>query len=93
MKGVVAVRVVVTGQGRVGLPLAVRAAEVGHRVVGYDPDEHRIKRLTVGESTSRTSPTARLRPLLASGAYRPSADPADVEDFDMAVITILSPVA
>lgn len=27
---------VVVGQGYVGLPLAVRAAKVGHRVVGYD---------------------------------------------------------
>ncbi|MET9614281.1 nucleotide sugar dehydrogenase [Kitasatospora indigofera] len=85
-------RVVVTGQGRVGLPLAVRAAEVGHRVVGYDPDEHRIKRLTVGESHVEDVPAARLRPLLASGAYRPSADPADVEDFDMAVITVPAPL-
>jgi hypothetical protein len=32
--------VVVAGQGYVGWPLAVRAAEVGHRVVGYDGDLH-----------------------------------------------------
>ena len=43
-------RVVIAGQGYVGLPLAVRAAEVGHSVVGYDVDERRIKRLAVGES-------------------------------------------
>ena len=29
-------RVVVIGQGYVGLPLAMRAVEVGHRVTGYD---------------------------------------------------------
>ena len=29
-------RVVVVGQGYVGLPLAVRAVEVGHDVVGFD---------------------------------------------------------
>jgi nucleoside-diphosphate-sugar epimerase len=35
--------VVIAGQGYVGLPLAVRAAEVGHRVIGYDvdTDQHR----------------------------------------------------
>ncbi|OKI22257.1 nucleotide sugar dehydrogenase [Streptomyces sp. CB03911] len=85
-------RVVVTGQGRVGLPLAVRAAEVGHRVVGYDVDEHRIKRLTAGESYVADVPAARLRPLLESGAYRPSTDPADVEGFDVAVITVPAPL-
>ncbi|WP_433259461.1 hypothetical protein ACQPYK_50325 (plasmid) [Streptosporangium sp. CA-135522] len=46
--------VVVAGQGYVGLPLAVRAAEVGHRVVSYDVDLHRIKRLTAGSRTWRT---------------------------------------
>ncbi|MFF1316220.1 hypothetical protein ACFVZL_36190, partial [Streptomyces sp. NPDC058320] len=29
-------QIVVAGQGYVGLPLAVRAVEVGHRVIGYD---------------------------------------------------------
>ncbi|WP_329497563.1 nucleotide sugar dehydrogenase [Kitasatospora herbaricolor] len=91
-EGVVVVRVVVTGQGRVGLPLAVRAAEVGHRVVGYDVDEHRIKRLAAGEPQVADVPAARLRPLLRSGAYRPSADPADVEGFDVAVITVPAPL-
>lgn len=43
-------RVVIAGQGYVGLPLAVRAAEVGHRVVGYDVDHRRIERLSRGES-------------------------------------------
>ena len=32
------VRVVIAGQGYVGLPLAVRAAECGHDVVGFDVD-------------------------------------------------------
>jgi len=31
--------VVVVGLGYVGLQLAMRAAEVGHQVVGYDTDE------------------------------------------------------
>ncbi|MFG3223222.1 nucleotide sugar dehydrogenase [Kitasatospora sp. NPDC048194] len=84
--------VVVAGQGYVGLPLAVRAAEVGHRVVGYDVDERRIKRLAVGESYVEDIPAERLRPLLDSGAYLPSADPADVAGFDIAVITVPTPL-
>jgi len=42
--------VVVAGQGYVGLPLAVRAAETGHRVVGYDVNPHRVKQLAAGSS-------------------------------------------
>ena len=85
-------RVVIAGQGYVGLPLAVRAAEVGHQVVGYDVDERRIKRLAVGESYVEDIPSARLRRLLESGAYLPSADPADVAGFDIAVITVPTPL-
>ena len=33
-------RVVVVGQGYVGLPLSVRAAQVGHQVIAYDIDEN-----------------------------------------------------
>ena len=40
--------VVVVGLGYVGLPLAMRAAEVGHRVVGYDVNEDRVKLLAAG---------------------------------------------
>ncbi|MGF1432395.1 nucleotide sugar dehydrogenase [Kitasatospora sp. LaBMicrA B282] len=85
-------RVVIAGQGYVGLPLAVRAAEVGHRVTGYDVDRRRIERLARGESYVEDIPDARLRPLLASGAYRPSADPAAVAGFDLAVITVPTPL-
>ena len=38
-------KVAVLGQGYVGLPIAMRAVEVGHAVVGYDTDESRVKRL------------------------------------------------
>ncbi|MEU2627146.1 nucleotide sugar dehydrogenase [Kitasatospora sp. NPDC007106] len=85
-------RVVIAGQGYVGLPLAVRAAEVGHTVVGYDVDERRIKRLAVGESYVEDIPGSRLQPLLDSGAYLPSADPSDVAGFDIAVITVPTPL-
>ena len=35
--------VVIVGQGYVGLPVAVAAAEAGHRVTGIDVDEGRIE--------------------------------------------------
>jgi threonine dehydrogenase-like Zn-dependent dehydrogenase len=42
--------VLVVGQGNVGLPLAMRSVEVGHRVVGFDTDARRIRRLGAGDS-------------------------------------------
>lgn len=85
-------RVVIAGQGYVGLPLAVRAAEAGHHVVGYDVDERRVKRLAVGESYVEDIPDARLRAVLDSGAYRPTIEPRDCAGFDTAVITVPTPL-
>ena len=68
-------RVVIAGQGYVGLPLAVRAAQVGHSVVGFDVDEERIKRLVAGESYVDDVSSAELQEILDAGTFHPSADP------------------
>ena len=71
--------VVIAGQGYVGLPLAVRAAESGHfHVVGYDVDAARVKRLAAGESYVEDVPSERLAAVLAAGTYRPTADVRDL---------------
>ncbi|MFJ1785048.1 nucleotide sugar dehydrogenase [Streptomyces anulatus] len=85
-------RAVVVGQGYVGLSLAVRAAESGYQVVGYDVDKERVRRLVAGESYVEDVSDAQLLPLLASGAYRASRDPADCDGFDIALITVPTPL-
>ncbi|MFJ8475573.1 hypothetical protein [Kitasatospora sp. NPDC094011] len=86
-------RVVLAGQGYVGLPLAVRAAQRGHRVLGYGVHQHRVSRLTAGESFVQDVPSARLRAVLESGAYRATADPAELAGgYDLAVITVPTPL-
>jgi UDP-N-acetyl-D-glucosamine dehydrogenase len=84
--------VVVVGQGYVGLPLAVRAAEVGYTVIGYDVDERRIKRLAAGESYVEDIPDDRLAAALAGGRYRPTLAETDLTGFDIAVITVPTPL-
>jgi UDP-N-acetyl-D-glucosamine dehydrogenase len=88
----VAGRVVVVGQGYVGLPLAMRAAEVGFEVVGFDVDRARVDRLAAGDSYVGDIGAERLAAALASGRYRPSADPDDLADFDLAVVTVPTPL-
>ncbi|MFJ7062688.1 nucleotide sugar dehydrogenase [Streptomyces microflavus] len=85
-------QIVVAGQGYVGLPLAVRAAEVGHRVVGYDVDAHRVQQLAAGRSYVEDVDSARLRTVLDSGSYTATADATDLAGFDIAVITVPTPL-
>ncbi|WP_441249504.1 hypothetical protein [Kitasatospora sp. McL0602] len=74
--------VAVAGQGYVGLPLAARAAEVGHRVVGYDVDLHRINRLTTGQSYVEDVTSSRLR-AVGFDPFLPRAEPwRRLPDFD-----------
>ncbi|ROQ94253.1 UDP-N-acetyl-D-glucosamine dehydrogenase [Streptomyces sp. 2132.2] len=85
-------RVVVVGQGYVGLPLAIRAAEVGHQVIGYDVDARRVKSLAAGESYVEDVSSERLTRALERGAYTPSELARDCGGFDVAVVTVPTPL-
>ena len=85
-------RVVIVGQGYVGLPLAIRAAEVGHEVIGYDVDTRRVKSLAGGESYVEDVTAERIQAALAAGSYRPSDQARDCGGFDVAVVTVPTPL-
>ena len=84
--------VLVVGQGYVGLPLAMRSVEVGYRVVGFDTDARRIKRLGAGDSYVEDVTPAELARALATGRYLPTGDESDCAEFDVALITVPTPL-
>ena len=85
-------KVVVLGQGYVGLPLAMRAVQAGHAVVGYDVAESKVKRLLAAETYVEDVPSADLAEALATGRYKPTVDAADCAGFDVAVISVPTPL-
>lgn len=85
-------RVAVVGQGYVGLPLSLRAVEAGYDVVGYDVDQGRVERLQQADSYVEDAPPAVLATALATGRYRPTSDPEDLAGFDVALITVPTPL-
>ncbi|MHC0430237.1 nucleotide sugar dehydrogenase [Streptomyces sp. O3] len=87
-------KIVIMGQGYVGLPLAVRAAEADERytVVGFDVDEQRVKRLAAGESFVEDVAPERLAAALASGRYLPTTEERRIGGFDVAVISVPTPL-
>jgi UDP-N-acetyl-D-glucosamine dehydrogenase len=92
MSGRPALRLVVAGQGYVGLPLAMRAVTVGHDVTGLEVSTDRIKRLNAGESFVEDIPSSQLREALHSGRYRVTDLPEECAGFDVAVITVPTPL-
>ncbi len=85
-------KLAVIGQGYVGLPLAMRAVEVGWYAVGYDVDAQRVAQLAAGSSFIDDVDDAVLAAALATGGYLPTADPDDLADFDVAVISVPTPL-
>lgn len=85
-------KLVVIGQGYVGLPIAMRAVEVGYKVVGAEVDQTRVDSLMGGRSYVEDVSDSQLREALETGRYLPSANSSDLADFDYAIITVPTPL-
>ena len=85
-------KVVVIGQGYVGLPVAMRAVEAGYSVVGFEASEQRAASLLRGESYIGDVGNETLLFALENG-YLPSTDAAILNDFDVAVISVPTPLS
>lgn len=84
-------RVLIVGQGYVGLPVSMRAVEVGFDVVGLEASADRAAALQAGNSYVPDVSDDQLRSALRAG-YRPVGDSGHVGPFDVAVITVPTPL-
>lgn len=86
-------RVAILGQGYVGLPVAVRAVEVGHDVIGFEVDPGRVAMLKAGTSFVEDISDERLGAAIATGRYTATNVAEDLRGFDVAVIAVPTPLA
>jgi nucleotide sugar dehydrogenase len=85
-------KIVVIGQGYVGLPVAMRASQVGFAsVVGFEISTERVKALQAGISFVGDVSDEELGAALEQG-YIATDDPDDLADFDVAVISVPTPL-
>jgi UDP-N-acetyl-D-glucosamine dehydrogenase len=82
----------VVGQGYVGLPVAIRAVEAGFDVIGFDADRSRVKRLNAGDSYVEDVSAEIVESALATGRYRAVATLDDIDGFDVAVVSVPTPL-
>ncbi len=85
-------RVVIIGQGYVGLPVAIRAVEAGFDVVGAELDQNKVDGLIAGISHIDDITDAQISEALELGRYKPTSNMADLANFDIAVITVPTPL-
>jgi nucleotide sugar dehydrogenase len=80
------------GQGYVGLPMALRAAETGIRVTGFDTNESTVAALQAGTSHIGDVSDADLAVGLANG-YTATSDPDCIADADVVIVCVPTPLS
>lgn len=82
----------VIGQGYVGLPLAVAAAQSGYEVTGIDINLDKIETLAKGISFVEDISNETIRELLQSGRYYPTNTFESIVKADIIVICVPTPL-
>jgi len=82
----------IVGQGYVGLPLAMAAVRAGYNVIGLDTDAAKVDLLNSGQSHVEDITPATVADACASGRYRAVANLDGIERFDVAVISVPTPL-
>jgi UDP-N-acetyl-D-glucosamine dehydrogenase len=82
----------IIGMGYVGLPLAVRAGRVGFSVLGFDVSHERVASLNRGESYIGDVTASEVAALRASGRLEASNDLGRLDECDIVVICVPTPL-
>src|ERR1700674_1763284 len=85
-------KVGIIGCGYVGLPLALRFAEVGHKVTGFDTDPNKVTMLNAGKSYIEHIPQNKIQQFVNSRHFSASNDFAKVKDADAILICVPTPL-
>jgi len=84
-------KIVIIGQGYVGLTLAINAAKV-NTVIGFDLDPEKIESLKKGISYIEGVDSDAIRSSIDSGNYLPTGNPGDLGEADIYVIAVPTPL-
>jgi UDP-N-acetyl-D-glucosamine dehydrogenase len=81
----------IVGLGYVGLPLVLRYAEVGYKVIGFDIDPEKVEKLKAGLSYIKHIDPNRLAAAIASG-FEPTTDFARSNEVDALILCVPTPL-
>lgn len=82
----------VVGLGYVGLPLVRAMHDAGHRVVGFDIDEAKVRMLRDGQAYLKHLGTDLVSDLASSDRFLPTSRPGDLATCDAIVLCVPTPL-
>lgn len=85
-------KVGIIGCGYVGLPLALRFAETGHSVLGFDLDSEKVARLNRGESYIKHIPAEHIARHVSAHRFAATAEFPRLREMDAVLICVPTPL-
>src|SRR4030081_2812169 len=85
-------KVAIIGCGYVGLPLALRFAEAGHKVTGFDTDPNKINMLNAGRSYIEHIPQTKIQQFVNSRHFNATTDFSRLKEADAILICVPTPL-
>ena len=85
-------KVGIIGCGYVGLPLALRFAEAGHKVVGFDTDPAKVAMLNAGKSYIEHIQQTKIQQFVNSRHFGATTDFSKLKESDAIIICVPTPL-
>ncbi len=85
-------KVAIIGCGYVGLPLALRFAEAGHKVTGFDTDPKKVEMLSAGKSYIEHISQTKIQQYVNSRHFGATTDFSKLEEADAILICVPTPL-
>src|SRR5271163_1642426 len=86
------IKIGIIGCGYVGLPLALRFAEVGQRVTGFDTDQEKITKLNAGQSYIQHISADKIKQHIQGKHFDATTDFARLREMDAVLICVPTPL-
>jgi UDP-N-acetyl-D-glucosamine dehydrogenase len=86
------IKIGIIGCGYVGLPLALRFADVGQRVTGFDLDKSKIDKLNAGQSYIQHIPPEKIKAHVDAKKFDATSDFSRLRDMDAVLICVPTPL-
>lgn len=84
-------KISIIGQGYVGLTISLFAGEK-FQVIGFDKNRHIVDQLNQGISHIEGVTSDSLKSLISKGKYQATSDDSDIQDSDVVVIAVPTPL-
>ena len=86
------IQIGIIGCGYVGLPLALRFADVGQRVTGFDTDQEKIDKLNAGKSYIQHISADKIKQHVDGKRFDATTDFARLREMDAVLICVPTPL-